>query len=297
MWLSYAGPLHVVILLSLLSICPHQSVTTPYYPHTVTDGIHPVQQAKRAYALASIEQLVPVLSESVLRDQVFPFCAPHLSDSAHRETYESAHSVMLAIFASGSQSPNESDHKREREGREAGGLKFTQQLVPFYANCLIDNSSDGKLSTSQLCLAYAALVCSACNGDLGNGSHTLTWFCISSLLTTIRALRTDTDEERLNRLHLALMACVPSVPLEHLPRLLDEIRDVVVQVGSTVGGESRRRELGNALFEEILERVGDRQKGYAMKWWLENREQLMGVGGHVSAEPPDAEKPLLASRL
>lgn len=101
--------------------------------------------AKKAYALASIEQLVPVLSEECLRDHAFPLCLPcvasswlqlrshlsfcrHLSDPAHRETYESAHSVVLAIFAENKPNGVEGDN---RSG-------FAEQIVPFYTECLIE---------------------------------------------------------------------------------------------------------------------------------------------------------------
>ncbi|KAF8969004.1 hypothetical protein BDZ97DRAFT_1797362 [Flammula alnicola] len=61
------------------------------------------RQAKQAFVLASIEQLVPVLSDKCIRDWVWGVCYPHLSDPSHRETYESAHSVVLSIFASHAQ--------------------------------------------------------------------------------------------------------------------------------------------------------------------------------------------------
>jgi hypothetical protein len=37
--------------------------------------------AKKAYALASIEQLVPVLSEDCLRNHAFPLCLPYVISS------------------------------------------------------------------------------------------------------------------------------------------------------------------------------------------------------------------------
>ncbi|KAF8158558.1 hypothetical protein B0H34DRAFT_709390 [Crassisporium funariophilum] len=61
------------------------------------------RQAKQAFVLASIEQLVPVLSDKCIRDWVWGVCYPHLSDPSHRDTYESAHSVVLSIFASHAQ--------------------------------------------------------------------------------------------------------------------------------------------------------------------------------------------------
>ena len=38
--------------------------------------------AKKAFALACVEQLVPVLSESVIQSQVYPLCHPYVTASA-----------------------------------------------------------------------------------------------------------------------------------------------------------------------------------------------------------------------
>ncbi|TFK39012.1 hypothetical protein BDQ12DRAFT_604733 [Crucibulum laeve] len=71
-----------------------------------------VQEAKQVYVLVSIEQLVPALSEESIKQWVWGLCYSHLSDPTHRETYESAHSVVLAIFASHAQ-----QHQQQRADR------------------------------------------------------------------------------------------------------------------------------------------------------------------------------------
>jgi hypothetical protein len=165
------------------------------------------RQAKRAFVFASIEQLVPVLSDKCIRDWVWGVCYPwvlfppfwytavillpaltlpfnscfsahncspffffkrHLSDSSHRETYESAHSVILSIFAFHAQrqqhtgntkttNAGEGDNKHssedgrvftppisnplreEAEEESAVDLaNFVERMVPFYAQCLIE---------------------------------------------------------------------------------------------------------------------------------------------------------------
>lgn len=215
---------------------------------------HPFYQAKKAFALSAIEQLIPVLNEMTIQELVFPTCLPHLSDASHRETFESAHSVVLAIFASHAQKA------RESTSQQGGG--FTRKIVPFYANCLIDNSVQGRLSTLQLRLAFAALVRSAASAaDLS-----LAWFCIDCLLAAI-ASHSERDDERKHRLHLTLISCVPSVPLALLPRLLDPIRSFM----DAAQDEKERQELIDALFAEIKVRVGDREKEYMIRWWGELR--------------------------
>jgi hypothetical protein len=105
-------------------------------------------------------------------------------------------------------------------------------------------------------------------------------------------------ESHLHRLHLTLIATVQSLPLPLMLRVLDEIRDIIIEkdasfaehherskVGtSTNEGNSaalgRKTELANALFREILEHVGDREKEAAMRWWYDNLAELKGaVGG------------------
>lgn len=87
--------------------------------------------------------------------------------------------------------------------------------------------------------------------------------------------------ERLHRLHLTLISTVPSLPLPLMIRALEKIRSIVMtrpksdggvwEVGDDVGEERRRKELVDALFVEILEGVGDREKEAAMRWWYANR--------------------------
>lgn len=126
---------------------------------------------------------------------------------------------------------------------------------------LSQNSVDGRLSTLQLRLAFAALVRSAAStADLS-----LAWFCINCILTAISTL--GRDDERKHRLHLILVSCVPAVPLALLPRLLDPIRSAI----DTALEDQKRKELIDALFVEINERIGDREKEYMIRWWGEQR--------------------------
>ncbi|EAU85803.1 hypothetical protein CC1G_05020 [Coprinopsis cinerea okayama7 len=157
------------------------------------------RHAKQAFTLASIEQLVPVIGDACVRDWVWGVCYPHLSDPSNRETFESSHSVILAIFAShaaqqhqrrsllqtsgascppsslfarwsrwrntrrGLRNSRQSEEEEQTIAVERGfSTELVQRMVPFYAKCLIENSTEGRLSTPQLCMAYSALVRSAC---------------------------------------------------------------------------------------------------------------------------------------
>ncbi|EIW59549.1 uncharacterized protein TRAVEDRAFT_147587 [Trametes versicolor FP-101664 SS1] len=248
--------------------------------------------ARKAFALACVEQLVPKLSEETIQTRVYPLCHPRLWDCSHRETYESAHSVMLAIFAAHAQAgaPGGSVASRAQPA-------FAEKLVPMYAQCLVENSSDERLSTTQLCMAYAALVRSA--NAFGDGDDesaegdSMAWLCVEVLLDAIHHTGSApsnfpeppqssssaspvpaTHSEHLHRLHLTLIALVPSVSLALMPRLMREVKAIVLSspAGDQAGG--KREELVQALFKAILQDVGDAEKEYAIGWWLENRESL-----------------------
>ncbi|KAJ3502510.1 hypothetical protein NMY22_g18560 [Coprinellus aureogranulatus] len=175
-------------------------------------------------------------------------------------------------------------------------------MVPFYAKCLIENSAEGKLNTTQLRMAYAALVRSACacGGNSIQGSdepqtYALGWYCVHLLLDTIHTIadtqkksdkgkgkareeppQEDTSPERLHRLELTLVSTLSSLPLPLLAKALDEVLKLLTGEDAEVLGKEKREEVVKALFEEILEGVGDREKEYAMVWWYKHREALGG---------------------
>jgi len=247
-----------------------------------------ILSSKKSFALVCLEQLVPVLGSQCIRDWVWEMCYPYLSDTLNREIYESAHSVILAILAS--HTPPEIKGIKSELSND-----FVTRIIPFYAQCLIENSGDGKLSTTQLQLAYSALVQSAANhNNTTNDAAALAWYCIETLTDAIRELSdTKTGNEgkvtldappatqsHLHRLYLTLIATVPSLPLPLMLPVLDKIRDFIILVRSEIGassnerGHGRKAELVDALFREILERVGDMEKETAMGWWYANLEKL-----------------------
>ncbi|KAI0821986.1 hypothetical protein BC628DRAFT_1391850 [Trametes gibbosa] len=263
----------------------------------------PLVDARNAFALACVEQLVPVVSEETIQMRVYPICLQHLWDSGYRETYESAHSTMLAMFAS--HAKGKLTYQAERS---ASRPAFVERLIPMYALCLVENSSDGQLSTAQLCMAYAALVRSAGVSGLSFGvdgesieGDSKAWLCIEVLLHTIQRIAAESSQpvpsEHLHRLHLALIACLSSVSLTLLPRLLGEVKTIIIASSSQDGrpGEMRN-ELVQALFRTILQEVGDAEKEYLVGWWSDHRENLTGTtdGGVENKEQQEGS---LVARL
>lgn len=76
---------------------------------------------------------------------------------------------------------------------------------------------------------------------------------------------TDAQIEELTRLRLALISLTPNVTIQLLPYLLQEVDRIV----SGERDRRRKRILIDAVFDEVLERVGDEEKEYAMRWWNE----------------------------
>ncbi|EJC97998.1 uncharacterized protein FOMMEDRAFT_149443 [Fomitiporia mediterranea MF3/22] len=140
-------------------------------------GGGPFANAKRSFTLACIEQFIPVLDDHCIEEVILPFCEPHLGDPSERQTYESAHSVMLSIFAAhadkSADTSSSAEHEQSRREKGTVDLKgktpaekvgLARRLVPGYAQCLLENAKEGGLTTPQLRLAYAALVRSASTG-------------------------------------------------------------------------------------------------------------------------------------
>lgn len=68
----------------------------------------------------------------------------HLYDSSHRETYESAHSVILSIFAA----QTGPTPVAEAQATAVPRPTFVEKIVPFYARCLLEVCPDMLYSLS-----------------------------------------------------------------------------------------------------------------------------------------------------
>ena len=126
-------------------------------------------------------------------------------------------------------------------------------------------------------------------------------------------MRAD-DDDRTHRLSLMLISTISSLPMTIMLRALDEIYIIInaysysssssprdkkssvvddgnkeEEEGSQSDSERKRRrrkkkELLEALFSEILEKIGDCKKAAAMKWWYTYRPILISdleSGGYV----------------
>jgi len=192
---------------------------------------------------------------------------------SNRQVYESAHSVVLAIFArvQAEALPSSSSKGKAKSTNLAG---FSTTHLPLYTQTLIQNSSSDKegLTTTQLCMAFEATIRCAivCDNSLSLTS--------SILDQVIDAAKTCASEEQAHRLHLALVSSLPALPNTEglLEKVLEECRKIVLT-------DSDKTELVQAIYKQLLERVGDLEKEVVVRWWYENLpilEASLGDGEH-----------------
>ncbi|KAI0248594.1 hypothetical protein BJV78DRAFT_786419 [Lactifluus subvellereus] len=227
--------------------------------------------AREAFNLPCVEQLIPLLSLDTIEHVAFVpsvrtyvtlfsslsrpvrFSSRDLNDASCRETYESSHSVILAIFAAHALAQPDSTTVAEMQGTRVLWPTFVEKIVPFNIQCLLENSGDGKLMTPQLCLAFCALT----------GAHP----CAGAILPLLSPLHTlrpfhlhDGGCQRRHRLRLVLVSTLSALPLALLPDALSAVADAI----RDPKGEELVEMVGE-VFKEIMENVGDREKDYCLQ--------------------------------
>jgi hypothetical protein len=76
------------------------------------------------------------------------------------------------------------------------------------------------------------------------------------------------SNELLLHLQLALVASISAVPILKLPLLLEIIRDQIIH------SKTSKDTLVKAVYHEIVERLGDREKDIALKWWMKVKDDI-----------------------
>ncbi|KAJ9479354.1 putative peroxisomal matrix Pex8 protein [Pseudozyma hubeiensis] len=139
----------------------------PTDPSTIPADALESNAAKRSsttYFLNVAEQLVAVLPDQVVEQLVLPICQPYLENTRFSDTFESAHSVVLALY---------SNHKR-----------CILNLAPFYVGLLI-SSYPRRLTAMQFEYAMSTVV-----GAVSDRSDSVAWWVITRLAEEV-------DRERL----------------------------------------------------------------------------------------------------
>lgn len=254
------------------------------------------RRAKATYYMDVVEQLIPSLSDEVIEGELLPICRPYLVDrasdeAANKDAFESAHSVLLSVFAS--------------------SKRAVKDLAPFYARLLLDGFGAEKLNEGQLIHAYSTMVDAV--SDIDDG---LAWLVVDLLWTRIGQARVAlyaisssvsaaavegglSEEGRLG-LARCFIAQLPNVNLVLLRSMLDRVRRLIVDApayGSVTKppvveeeqeqkkkrkqaqdegkstGEETRRELCERTFDALggLD-ASTREEG--LRWWLDHRKEF-----------------------
>jgi hypothetical protein len=112
---------------------------------------------------------------------------------------------------------------------------------------------------------------------------------LSSLVSLISRVSGAGDAQRRHRLCLVLVSTLSALPVVVLPDGLNAVSDAIRD--SKV---EERWELAREVFKEIMENMGDREKGYCLRWWEEQRDALEGS---IEVEKRIRESSSVPSRL
>ncbi|GAA6050173.1 hypothetical protein JCM3770_000437 [Rhodotorula araucariae] len=248
-----------------------------------------VERAAATFWMNTAEQVMYALGDEYVEYAVLKGCRPYLDDAKYRDSFEAAHSVILAVLAT--------------------GKRCVPDLAPWYTALLLQ-SYPAVLSATQLRLAYATTVGAVTTA----GDDALAWWCIEELLARIDALPLSTPvaeepaprpplrdladntvlpaaeaaapdadaavsprEERAlalprGALLLVLAALLPSVSLALLARLLDALE---ARVRLEPRGSDGRAALVETTFEVLGVGMDAVKRAEGVRWWLERGRGLL----------------------
>jgi hypothetical protein len=139
----------------------------------------------------------------------------------------------------------------------------------------MQNSKEGRLNIFQLKMAMEVVVRAVdvlahpAFDDISVVDYGIAWYPIEILVKTIQSESgsspSSEDNARLHRLHLMLVSSISSVGMELLPRLMDQVRNILLSLPSS----QDKGELVVGIYREIMEKAGDQQKAWLIRWWGE----------------------------
>ena len=194
-------------------------------------------------------------------------------------------------------------------------------FLTFLQNSVDGKLNTPQLRLAYAALVRSAGASSFTSGGAPDDMYTLAWYCVQLILDTIEELspqtqnskangkanaRTETEAEddtkttttdRVHRLHLMLISTISSLPLPLMLRALEEARRLITAYPADSDadgvsavdaeeetGKGGKAELLEALFDELLEKTGDREKETAMRWWYKYRPELISEKASMKGE-------------
>ncbi|GAA5978204.1 hypothetical protein JCM11641_001135 [Rhodosporidiobolus odoratus] len=264
---------------------------------TGTGGIHDraVERAEVTFWMNTVEQVMRDLGDEYVERRVLRGIRPYLDDARYRESFEAAHSVLLAIFAA--------------------NKRCIVDIAPWYTALLL-RTYPSLLSPTQFRLAFSTMVDGVCSA----GDDALAWWNIQELLAAAEALpvaasmpsldpadvaalpsgntafapsappppalpnlspdtagsATPLDTRALTLPRggylLALSSLLPSVSLPLLPPLLSILEDLL---RAELPDHDGRSAVVEFVFEVIGEGMDARKREVGVEWWMERGGELM----------------------
>ncbi|GAA5874536.1 hypothetical protein JCM3774_004643 [Rhodotorula dairenensis] len=141
-----------------------RSLEMPRGAAAAGDGRHrrAIDRAGVTFWVNTAEQVMAQLGDDYVEKEVLHRCRPYLEDATYRDTFEAAHSVILAVFAT--------------------NKRCTCDVAPWYLTLVLRTFPD-LLTVTQLRLAYATTVAAVSKTD-----GALAWWCIEELIERIESL-------------------------------------------------------------------------------------------------------------
>ena len=202
------------------------------------------QRMHVTYLLLVVEQWVSELPDTMINQLILPLCRPYLQDTRFQDTFESAHSVVLALYTC--------------------GAACTRELTPFYVDMLLHTCVPRKqLSASQLQVACTTIV-----ESLSHHSDSLAWWCIEQLDDQISVMQLQGRDDDAMSLALCLAAILPHVNLVLLRSLLTRISARILERPAP---SAERTQLVERVHESLRD-MDASTRLEAMQWWLSHSD-------------------------
>lgn len=206
------------------------------------------RRAAVTYYLDVVEQSMGSLPDEMILHDVLPRVRAYLDHPAYQDSFESAHSVILSIFAS--------------------QKSCVCELTAYYVGLLLD-CFPAKLSIDQLLHAYSTVV-----NAVSDKSDTVAWYALEELWRAIEDERLRdfsptgdaSSATRRRELGYVYIAQLPNVNLVLLRSMLSKVKTLVLLEKGT---EERV-----TVCEKVFDSLGGldastREEG--LQWWLDER--------------------------
>ncbi|KAG0007012.1 hypothetical protein BGZ65_012657 [Modicella reniformis] len=120
----------------------------------------PVRESRTLFFMNFLERVMIAIEDRFLEDKLLPMVYPYLLKNDQRDLFESAHSVVMAVFLT--------------------NKNIAKQLAPFYSNLLLQHFPK-QINIDQLRAAFTTMIKS-----LSETEDALAWLCVEKLLERIQ---------------------------------------------------------------------------------------------------------------